>query len=492
MGTVQADRHLLFIHCYCGLVSLGFCLLLAYLRDKISRISPRGRGRGGASEAMATEKVMHANSLACRDYHTGEDFDSWVPLFERAVEVAHQIDKGDRRDALCKKWLPLKLDDHSRTSLNSIDERKTWDETKTELSTRFADPQDRYNWLAGRDRIKWDGKESFHTLAARIKKKVDRHGFGGDKDQEYFFRFRDALREYPEYQKSIDVGCGDKWDLEEAKRIAGRLRLADGNAAAAGVSTDKSVSFVGAAMSDDRLKSLELTLQGIAVRMENLEEESKKSRTERSRNDSPVRERYDRSQSRNRDRDHDRDRRDSRDRDRRDSRDSYRREDSRERRYDRRDSRDSRDSRSRDSSYGRYDRRGSDSRRGSADRRDYGRRGDYDSRSYDRRSPSRPRDYSQERSSRERYNRDSYRRDGDRSPYRGGSRDNSRDRRDGGGSRGGGYRRGDFPRENTQNAVALRSGDSGSTLGSLDFEAHMDLLAAALQKRQLRDEQPEN
>ena len=327
--------------------------------------------------AAAMERTIHSNSLACKDYRTGDDFDIWVALFERAVEVAHQIEAGDRRDTLCKKWLPLKLDDHAGTALAGLDQALNWANTKKGLSALLADPQERYNWLAGRDNIKWDGKENFHSLATRIKKKVDQHGFGGEKEQEYFFRFRAALAGYPEYQRAIDVGCGDRWDLEEAKRIAGRLRLADGNAVASGASVEKSVSFVGAAMSDDRLKSLELTLQSIALRMENLEEESKKNRADRSRNDSPGRGRFssDRSQSR--------------DRDRRDSRDSYRRDDSRDGRYGRRDSRDDRrdnrddrrssDSRSRDSSYGRYDRRGSDSRRSSTERRDFDRRGRFDS-----------------------------------------------------------------------------------------------------------------
>ena len=462
----------------------------------------RGRG-GGSSRGHAYRmadvgiKLTHASSLALKDFRYGEDdFDDWVVRFEGAVCLAHGTDDEAQKEGFCKKWLPLKLDETARSVSANVDLTKDWKVIKAELSKLFVDPQERYNWFAGRDPIVWDGKESFHSLATRIKKRVEKYSLAGDKEKECFMWFRLALT--TEYRKAIDVGCGEKWDLAEAMKIAGRLRLADGDAAAA-ASNEKTVKFTGAAMSDDRLKSLELAVQGMSLRLSNMEEEATKSRDSQSRDESGDRSRFkDRSHSRGRDD------RGSLERYRRDSPRGDRRRDDRYRSYDDREySRE----RSRRDSYERRDRRGGygySPRRPSYDRgspggyRRYG-RDDYDRRPYsnDRRPYSNDRrPYSNDRRDREdSWGRGDRRWSRDRYENRGRSRDDRRyPSRD-----SSSY--GDRRREGQGNTVALRDSRTGNrgtedkfrALDLADLGAQVDYVAAALAQQRLRDEeQPEN
>ena len=182
-------------------------------------------------------------------YFDDDDFDDWVTRFEIAVSLAEGIDDEAQLGDYCRRWLPLKLDDTARSISANVDMKKDWASIKKEMSELFVDPQEKYNWFAGRDPIVWDGKESFHSLATRIKKRVNRNSLGGDKDKEYFMWFRLALTS--EFRKAIDMGCGDNWNLSEAMRIAGRLRLAVGDAAAEAEAKPEEVeTFSGAAMSD--------------------------------------------------------------------------------------------------------------------------------------------------------------------------------------------------------------------------------------------------
>ena len=378
--------------------------------------------------------VRGVNNLPIREYKYGMDWDEYAPEYEESVGLAHNVEPGNDRDRLCVKWLKLKMDDGAKAILAEAKET-TWDKLKKELSLLFIDQQEKYDWLANRKTIKWDGQESFHQLANRIKRAVDKYDPKGAKEQEYFLRFRLALG--PEYRKAIDLGCDD-FKLEEAKKIASRVRLAISDAESAKQEEAKSVAFAGAAMvgasiDPDRLKTAEMNIQGLAVRLDGIESEKKTDGRRDSRDDS-----RDRRDSRFRDY-----RSPSRDRDRysRDSRDS-----SRGGRDDRRGGR----SRDRYRAYGRgyspspnrrddfdRDRRDSYDRRRDYDRRDYDRR-DYDSRdrgrrdySYGRspggyrgRSPSRGR-----YESRDRYDRSQGRYDRSRDRYD--SRDRyPRDRRD--------------------------------------------------------------
>ena len=336
-----------------------------------------------------------------------DDFDEWIALFESGVVLATNA-TGDRRAALFKEWLPIKLDDQTRMILRTCT-KTTWSELKEELKGLLVDPQAKYNWRSGRLRIIWDGRESFHIYGMRVKRAVDKYE-DPPRESDYFHCFRKGLPE--NYMEAIDLGVSAE-TLEEAKRVAIRYQTSQSGKSPTGAPAPvKAVSFTGASMSDDRLKSIELTLQGMSVKMDNFESGMKKLTTrvdgwdDRLRR-SPSRSEYeprgrDSSPGRNRGGDLDNRRRDSSDsrgspnrRDRpdsRDRRDSSNRRDNR----DRRDDRERRDSQDRYRSYDdrrpndrRFDRSNSQvrSRRDSFDRRNnYDRRDSYERRdSYDRR-----------------------------------------------------------------------------------------------------------
>ena len=142
---------------------------------------------------------------------------------------------------------------------------------KVELKGLLTDPQERYNWRARRSTIVWDGSESLHVLASRIMRAIDRYDPKSNKEQEYFFRFREALP--LEYRRAIDLGVAeDKCTIEEAKKVALRVQMATSDSGAGGTSAvpDKSVAFVGASMREDRLKAMELGLQNLSEKVDNL------------------------------------------------------------------------------------------------------------------------------------------------------------------------------------------------------------------------------
>ena len=184
---------------------------------------------------------MATFSLAVEDFHHGDDLMHGLSYLNQLSAVTYNLDEGDALDKQCLAWLPLKLDDSAQREYESV-KSKTWTEVKVEYSKLLDDPQDRYNWLSGKTKIVWDGKESFHSLSARIKRKVDKSGYPNGKKEQYFFTFRQALT--ADYRKAIDLHCGLNWSLEEAIKIANRLRLADGNA-------NEATSFSAAAMVDN-------------------------------------------------------------------------------------------------------------------------------------------------------------------------------------------------------------------------------------------------
>ena len=164
------------------------------------------------------------NSIAVERYSAdSDDFDSWVEMFEAAIELAHNP-ADDAKEGLFKKWLPLKLDEHGRSVLKNCDMTKTWAALKEDLKKLLVNPEDKYSWLARTRVITWDGKESLHSLATRVKRAVDKFDPDGPKEREYFVRFRLALP--TEYRKAIDMVCGDDRDkctIENAKAVALRL-----------------------------------------------------------------------------------------------------------------------------------------------------------------------------------------------------------------------------------------------------------------------------
>ena len=368
---------------------------------------------------MATERATH--SIPITDFQSDVDsFDNWIKRFEDAVVLSTNA-PDDRKETLYKRWLPLKLDTKARELYDGCDQTAAWLAIKTELKNRLVDPQDKYNWQIRRTTITWDGKEDFHVLGNRIKRCVDLYDETANKPSEYFLRFRQALPK--DYRRAIDLGCDDtKRTIEEAKKMATKLRMSllDDETTTPGetgrLTPEKSVSFTGAAMSDDRLKSVEMAVKSMGIRMDNIEESAsaslaqaeKKEDTDSQR--SSWRDRKDH-RGRSRDRDSDRYSRDSSRHSRdgsRYSRDSsrYSRDGSRYSRDSSRYSRDSRDS-SDDRGY-RYRRDSRESYRDRRDRRD----GRDDRRNRDRRD-------------------DRDRRDRDRDSRRDHDRDRDRDRRRG-------------------------------------------------------------
>ena len=197
--------------------------------------------------------------------HGTDDFEEWSDLLESAITLATNA-TGDNHSALCKKWLPLKLDSPSRAIFKQSNREADWADLKAQLTSLLIDPQEKYKWQAKRTTVKWDGKESFHALASRIITKVAQ--FDGEmndalKQKEYFFRFREALPK--EYQNAIDMACGaDDRNLDTAKDIAQRTKMILD-------SDEKSVSFAGAKFDENRTSSLELALSKIDTKLESLD-----------------------------------------------------------------------------------------------------------------------------------------------------------------------------------------------------------------------------
>ena len=332
-----------------------------------------------------------ATNIPVDPYTADLDFDEWVETFEAAVEVATNPADVDRKHVLCKKWLPIKLDDRTRKIYNNCakGDAVTWTALKAELKRLLVSPEEKYNWRSGRIQVVWDGKESFHALGTRVTRMVDKHE-DTPRAGDYFHNFRKALP--APYQQAIDWGANAE-TLDEAKRLAFKYQTVlagkEDDDSARGATATKSVGFIGAAKDDDRLKAIELTLQGMSLRLGNLEEEQKKITQTTNRDATPrrdyrspsgerprnggyrsygspgrPRDSYDRSDRRD-SRERYRSRNDSYDRSRRDGRD---RPD--DRGYGRNDSW-GRDNRSRDRDRGGYFGRSPDRGRGYSDRSGY-------------------------------------------------------------------------------------------------------------------------
>ena len=121
-----------------------------------------------------------AHSLAIKDFDSHKDeFECWINRFESSVALAHNATEAESLKALYSRWLPLKLDDDALSVYSNVtptvtDTPLTWDEIKSQLGSLLINPQDRYTWLARRGMVIWDGKESFHALATRLKRNVDK------------------------------------------------------------------------------------------------------------------------------------------------------------------------------------------------------------------------------------------------------------------------------------------------------------------------------
>ena len=114
------------------------------------------------------------NSIPVKDFRSDVDnFNTWIELLEEAVTISYKGATADELLQAKKTWLKLKLDDKARATYANVT-KTNWEEIKTEFKELLIDPQEKYNWQTRRTHIKWDGKETFHELATRIKESVDK------------------------------------------------------------------------------------------------------------------------------------------------------------------------------------------------------------------------------------------------------------------------------------------------------------------------------
>ena len=221
--------------------------------------------------AMArAERATH--SIGVDTFKTGvDDFNEWIDLFEKAVKLATNVRDEDSLHFLYKEWLPLKLDKEARALLIQAS-AVNWPALKVELKGLLVDPQEKYKWLAKKTTIKWNGKESFHALASKIKAAIDRYEKDMPneyKEREHFFRFRLALPK--DYRDAIDMGCGETdRTIKKAVEMAQRTQMTQSDDTEAKSVDFAGASFAGAALEENRTSSVELALAGITTQLENL------------------------------------------------------------------------------------------------------------------------------------------------------------------------------------------------------------------------------
>ena len=102
------------------------------------------------------------------------------------MELATGVTDADRKAVLLKKWLSMKLNAAARMILKSCDLAADWETLIAEFKSKLVTPQDKRNWRSGRKRTTWDGVESFHVLAERAKRTVDRYE-DDPREKDYFF-----------------------------------------------------------------------------------------------------------------------------------------------------------------------------------------------------------------------------------------------------------------------------------------------------------------
>ena len=207
-----------------------------------------------------------ASSLPIENYKSNvDDFDAWIERFESAVALATNPATEARKEELCLKWLPLKLDDEALAILKQVPAQATYRETITSLKKLLIDPVEQYKWKAMKTQIKWDGKESFQALATRVKRLVDKfekHLSAEDRIWAYFFRFNNALPD--DYQEHIDITIPETArTIENAKDLALRIQMSRKG-------KEKKVEFTGAVYEDNSLHSIDRSMAKLAAEMEKI------------------------------------------------------------------------------------------------------------------------------------------------------------------------------------------------------------------------------
>ena len=281
-----------------------------------------------AARGARDDRARTSSSIGIEKYKSGvDDFEDWVELFEKAVNLATRPPNDTERHLLYKEWLSLRLDKPARAILAQAEARThavaqalqaprdaTWKELKEELISLLIDPNEEYKWDHHLMTIKWDGIESLQALASRVITAVNKFNKKMDekyKTKEYFLRFRMALPRVP-YQDAIDMACGFKdRSIERAMEFAHRAQIIHANkgdeqkqvtfaaASTAGQYASALVSdqyvavpgpgvpdslaapnrtgappssnqYANASMQDNRTSSLETSLAGINTQLENL------------------------------------------------------------------------------------------------------------------------------------------------------------------------------------------------------------------------------
>ena len=197
-----------------------------------------------------------------------DDFQEWISLFEDAVVLATNVKNEARKKELFKTWLPLVLDERTRIIFRKC-EKADWKELVKELAKLLVDPQERYEWRAGRLKITWDQTESFHVLAARVTRAINKYE-DEPRPSDFFHHFRNALP--ADYMQAIDLGANAE-TMDEAMRVALRFRTAQ-----SGKQNASSTSFTAASMSGDRINGLECALERMSVTLGNVQEETRQLR----------------------------------------------------------------------------------------------------------------------------------------------------------------------------------------------------------------------
>ena len=222
-----------------------------------------------AASSSDEETTSH---ISIKDYNSQkDDFEKWVKRFENAVRLSTR----DREEASLhlrfKDWLPLKLDENASIHLDQLDIPGTgWPELKSQLGDLLIDPQERLRWQARQTTIRWDGKESLHSLANRIKRAVDKFDKrlpAECKKQEYFTRFRDAFKRTQ--KRVIDMNCPEGHQtIEAAKDAVMRYQLA--NADDGEDDASYTASFDGRHPFPDRSAKVRKSMETIAYEMANI------------------------------------------------------------------------------------------------------------------------------------------------------------------------------------------------------------------------------
>ena len=191
------------------------------------RDARNGNGDRSYEVEPADGEEKATSSISVNRFKSGvDDFEDWVDLFEKAVKLATNARDGKQLAYLYKEWLPLKLDAPALAAWKQVTET-SWKKIKEKLMTLLVDPQEKYRWDAKLFTIKWDEKESLHSLATRVARAVNKY----DKDmpeeykkRECFFRFRATFKR--PWRKAIDLGCrADERTIENAKEVTLRYQL---------------------------------------------------------------------------------------------------------------------------------------------------------------------------------------------------------------------------------------------------------------------------